>query len=325
MTNRHEFLRGLHAVAEPRNYLEIGVSTGASLALSRVPSIGIDPALKVSRKLGSDVQLVGETSDDFFARADPLAYLRSGRNPIRNLLRGRPLLAHREDETTLDLAFIDGMHLAEYALRDFMNVERFSTWSTVIAFDDMLPRNVDEAARDRHTSDWTGDVYKVIAILREHRPDLTVIPVNTTPTGVVVVFGADSKSTILRDRYDTILASATAPDPQVIPAPILERRDAVDPDRLLGASFWPTLIAARNRRADRPGEYERLRREVIAFVSDPANLTPLEPGQRRQYGAPQDRPNAVRRAARRVIPQPVRAALVSPARRAAHVLRGLLG
>ena len=82
----------------------------------------------------------------------PLGHLKSARNPVKNLHRGRPLFAHHRGGTTLDLAFIDGMHLFEYALRDFINVERFADWSSVIVFDDMLPRNVDEAARDRHTT-----------------------------------------------------------------------------------------------------------------------------------------------------------------------------
>ena len=41
---RHELLARLHTLLAPRNYLEIGVCQGESLTLSRVPSIGIDPA-----------------------------------------------------------------------------------------------------------------------------------------------------------------------------------------------------------------------------------------------------------------------------------------
>ncbi|MEX1171119.1 MAG: class I SAM-dependent methyltransferase [Chloroflexota bacterium] len=235
---RHEFLREVHRLARPRNYLEIGVNDGKSLALSRVPSIAIDPAFKVTVPIRCDVQLAKATSDDFFAAPDPLRHLTGGRNPWRNLRRGRPLFDRWRGGTTLDLAFIDGMHLFEYALRDFMNVERSSRWSTVIVFDDMLPRNVDEAARDRHTGDWAGDVYKMIPVLREHRPDLVVIPVDTTPTGVLVVLGADPANTVLRERYDDIITRWVVPDPQDVPGDILERRATVDPERLLAADIW---------------------------------------------------------------------------------------
>jgi hypothetical protein len=263
---RHEFLRRLHALVRPRNYLEIGVFDGHSLALSRVPSIAIDPAFKVTQPLKVDVHLAKQTSDDFFARPDPILHLRSGRNPIRNLRRGRPPFAHYRGGTTLDLAFIDGMHLFEFALRDFMNVERFSTWSSVIVFDDMLPRNVPEAARERATPQWTGDVYKIIPVLREHRPDLTLIPVDTTPTGVLVLLGADPSSDTLKTHYDQIVEAWVTPDPQAIPIDILERRDAVSPEALLEAGLWPGLIRARNRRSKRGRDYERIRVELQALA-----------------------------------------------------------
>ncbi len=262
--NRHEFLGGLHRVTRPRNYLEIGVNDGKSLALSRVPTIGVDPAFKVTVPIHCDLQLVKATSDAFFARKDPIRHLRSGRNPLRNMRRGRPLFGHWSGSTTLDLAFVDGLHVFEYALRDFMNVERFSRWTTVIVFDDMLPRNVDEAARDRHTGDWAGDVYKVIPVLRELRPDLVLIPVDTTPTGVLVVLGADATSTVLREHYDEIVARWVAPDPQVIPTDILERRIAVDPERLLASDLWRTV--ARKGRRGKGAQLDVIRQEIGRLV-----------------------------------------------------------
>ena len=263
---RHEFLRRLHELARPRNYLEIGVFDGRSLALSRVPSIGVDPAFKVTQPQRLDVHLVKQTSDDFFARPDPILHLRSGRNPLRNLRRGRAPFAHYRGGTTLDLAFIDGLHLFEFALRDFMNVERFARWSSVIVFDDMLPRNVDEAARDRHTGEWTGDVFKVIPVLRQYRPDLTLVQVDTTPTGLLVVFGADPTNGALTAHYDEIIEAWVTPDPQDIPTAILERRDAVAPEALLDAAFWPDLVKARNRRTKRGPAYERLARDITAVA-----------------------------------------------------------
>jgi hypothetical protein len=261
--HRHDFLRQLHHVYKPRNYLEIGVNDGRSLALSRVASVAVDPAFKVVTDLSCDVHLVKATSDDFFARKDPLLHLRPGRNPFRAFARKDPLAWF--GDPVLELSFIDGMHLFEYALRDFINVEKHSRWSSVIVLDDMLPRSVDEAARDRHTDAWTGDVYKVATVLRQHRPDLLVVPVDTSPTGVVLVFGADPDSTVLRDQYDSLLTEYVVPDPQDVPDEVLTRKTAVAPEAILRADFWPALSRARNVRRPRSA-YAALRRRIESLT-----------------------------------------------------------
>ena len=241
---RHEFLSGLHRVVQPGNYLEIGVNDGRSLALSRVPSIAVDPAFKVTVALRCDLDLVKATSDDFFALPDPVAHLRGrGDRPAGSgEADGSP---DERVDPRLDLAFIDGMHLFEFALRDFMNVEGHADWWSVIAFDDMLPRDVDEAARDRHTVEWAGDVYKLIPVLARYRPDLTVIPVNTGPTGLLVVLAADPTNTVLRDHYDEILAEWVVPDPQRVPPEVLERSGAVEPEALLASPVWGEIARLR--------------------------------------------------------------------------------
>ena len=262
---RHEFLKQLHQLARPRNYLEIGVNDGRSLALSRVPSIAVDPEFKINVALKCDLHLVKATSDDFFARPDPIVHLRSGRNPLRNLRRGRPPFGHYlGDGPTLDLAFIDGLHLFEFALRDFMNVERFAHWTSIIVMDDMLPRNVDEAARDRHTSMWAGDVYKVALVLRRHRPDLVVLPMKTSPTGVMVVLGADPTNKTLHSRYDDVLSEWVTPDPQKVPQEIFDRSVAVNPQRFFDSPIIPLLLKHRGR--GRGGGMSELREAVSALT-----------------------------------------------------------
>ena len=245
---RHEFLRHLHRLVAPRNYLEIGVQKGQSLSLSRVPSIGVDPEFAINRALRCDLHLVRATSDDFFAQRDPIRHLRSGRNPLRNLSRGRPMFDYYRGGTRLDLVFVDGMHLFEFALRDFMNVERHADWWSVIVFDDILPRDVDEAARERHTVAWTGDVYKLIPTLERHRPDLLVLQVDTQPTGLLVVLGADPGDHVLRDRYERIVAEGVVPDPQPVPAWVLDRTSTISPDALIGSPLWAEIVTGRNRR-----------------------------------------------------------------------------
>ena len=78
----------------------------------------------------------------------------------------------------------------------------------------ILPRSVAEASRDRGTMGaWTGDVYKLTEVLRRHRPDLLLLPLDTEPTGVLVVLGADPADRTLSEAYDEIIQEAPAPGP----------------------------------------------------------------------------------------------------------------
>jgi hypothetical protein len=261
---RHEFLSELHRVYRPRNYLEIGVNDGRSLTLSRVPTIAVDPAFKVTSELQCDLQLVKATSDAFFKRKDPLAHLRVGRYRFRRLSRWDLSLLFAKP--TLELSFIDGMHLFEFALRDFINIEKHSNWSSLIVLDDMLPRSVDEAARDRHTDAWTGDVYKVAEVLGRFRPDLVVVPVDTAPTGMVLVFGADPSNTVLPASLGQILDEYVIPDPQAVPTDVLERKRAVRPEAVIAAPFWHELAVARALRRGRK-TWDELKPQVEALLA----------------------------------------------------------
>lgn len=211
---RHEFLRQVHRRLRPKTYLEIGVSTGASMRLSRARSIGIDPAFKITHPVRCNLALYRTTSDEYFSRDNALDHFRG---------------------KTVDLAFIDGMHHAEFALRDFINVERATDPTSIVIFDDMLPRSVEEAARDRVSKFWAGDVYKVMLTLRSHRPDLVLLPVDTAPTGMLVVLKPDASNKTLSSRYDELERGYVVPDPQDVPDDILTRSCAVPPEEALEA------------------------------------------------------------------------------------------
>lgn len=222
---RHELLKNLHELLKPRTYFEIGVNIGSSLTLSRTRTVAVDPFYNLTREVRCNLHLVRASSDEFFARKNPLAHF---------------------DEPLIDLAFIDGMHLSEYAFRDFINTERFSHAGTVIVIDDMLPRNDNEAARDRERAglagrDWTGDVYKITSTLRELRPDLICLEVDTKPTGTVVIMLPDATNDVLHTAYDDIVEEYVSPDPQKVPEEVLQRSKAVQPEALLGAPFWEEL------------------------------------------------------------------------------------
>jgi hypothetical protein len=220
-----DFLQGLHEALKPPTYLEIGIRHGDSLALSRARSIGVDPSYSIRAELHAPVALFRTTSDEFFARREPTAPL------------GTAAAA---------LSFIDGMHLFEFVLRDFVNVERHSEWWSVVVFDDVLPRRVEMASRERTTRAWTGDVYKIRPVLARERPDLVCLTVDTRPTGLLLVIGADRRNTRLAERHDQLVSEWVVPDPQPVPADVLERRDAIAPEELLASDLWDVLRRGRD-------------------------------------------------------------------------------
>ncbi|HEX8510765.1 MAG TPA: class I SAM-dependent methyltransferase [Propionibacteriaceae bacterium] len=232
------FLSAVHEQLQPRHYLEVGVRLGNSLALARCPAVGIDPAYGITAELSNHVTLFRTTSDEYFSRPDPLA-----------VTGGAPF----------DMVFIDGLHLFEFAFRDFVNAERHASDKGIIIFDDVLPRTVDEAARERHTYHWTGDVYPMLQVLERYRPDLVVVPVGTQPTGLLLVLGLDPSSTVLSDNYDEIMAEYRRADPQPVPEELFDRLTVVPPERVLASGLWSVF-------ADRDAEVAEFRRRLVDEV-----------------------------------------------------------
>lgn len=200
-----EALSRAHAALRPRNYVEIGCRCGVSLALSRSPSIGIDPDFEITSQLIAPTRLYRTTSDDFFRTHD-----------ISSLLG-----------EAIDFSFIDGMHHAECALRDFINLERASSRHGVIAVDDVLPGDMIHASRERKTQVWTGDVYKLLLILRRFRPDLAIDVFDVDLKGFCLVSHLDPDSTALYESYRTHEADILAGMYTLPDIPTL--RDAIAP------------------------------------------------------------------------------------------------
>lgn len=192
-TGRHyvDFLRDFHHRHALDWYLEIGCRTGRTLAEVSGPAIGVDPYFRLEGDIlrgKPRLMLFQQESDTFFA-SDFLAT-----NGIR-----------------LGMTFIDGMHLFEYALRDFMNAERNSQPGGVALIHDCYPFRTRHLTRDLDNlpAVWTGDVWKLVPILREYRPDLDIIAVDARPTGLLVVSGLDPESRVLHNHYEDILARFT--------------------------------------------------------------------------------------------------------------------
>lgn len=205
------FLSELHQLLQPHCYFEIGIREGASLTLSQCKSVGVDPSFNITRPLPPDTTLHRMTSDDFFLG---------------------PKAAMQFESNKPDLAFIDGWHNFEFALRDFFNTEAYMPNNGAIVFDDVLPRDVSEAVRTPHGGAWTGDVWKIVPCLQKYRPDLHLISVTTVPTGLLIVRKLDSSSRVLSRHYAEIVHAFVESDDTLMP-PTAMRDHFVPPDEAL--------------------------------------------------------------------------------------------
>jgi hypothetical protein len=182
----------LHTFLQPETYLEIGTNTGRSLALAKCASVAVDPRFKV------EANVIGEKSRCLFFQMGSDRFFRD--YDVAQLLGG-----------PVDFAFLDGLHQYEFLLRDFYNTERACRPNSVIALHDCIPTDIYRARRSMADQEarkaapqpgaWTGDVWKVLLILKEHRPDLRIYCFDAPPTGLVCITGLDPASTSLRDNY----------------------------------------------------------------------------------------------------------------------------
>ncbi len=196
-----QFLWSVDKLLGPKNYLEIGTNAGQSLARISCDAVCIDPNFVInSNVLGRrrNTHFFQGTSEDFFRTQDVARHFPNG----------------------IDLAFLDGLHLVEALLDDFINVEKHSNGNTVVVMHDCLPLNARMAERERrHGNDdedpgirdfWTGDVWKVVLILQKYRPDLKISFVNCEPTGLVICTGLDSENDRLTKDFDSIIGEFSA-------------------------------------------------------------------------------------------------------------------
>jgi hypothetical protein len=167
----------------PKSVIEIGIADGASLARVRPPTvaIGVDPSPAASHPFQTETHIFAETSDAFFAHDGPAA-----------LLNGVPL----------GIGFIDGLHLYEQALRDFINLEAYSGPKSVILLHDTIPLDEATQSRIRVTQFHTGDVWKTVLCLKHYRTDLDIFTIATPWSGLTVVTGLNPTSRILSQQYD---------------------------------------------------------------------------------------------------------------------------
>jgi hypothetical protein len=178
-----------HNFLKPESYMEIGVAGGKSLELvnPQTKAIGIDPS--PHEGIESHTRLYKMPSNDFFEAYNLFEELGTSRVP---------------------LAFIDGLHIFEQVLTDFINVERYGDRETIVLIHDCLPITRLVASRKRSTAFWCGDVWKIVITLLEHRPDLSIYVIPAPPSGLGVITNLDPNSTVLSERYESIVTEYQA-------------------------------------------------------------------------------------------------------------------
>jgi predicted O-methyltransferase YrrM len=204
--NYLDFFSTLHDEIQPKKYLEIGVRHGRSIAQAKCPSVGVDPSPDIKVAI-PNATLYSQTSDNFFEHT------------ADNILTN-----------DIDMLFIDGMHLFEYALRDYMNCEKYTHNNSLVIMDDIFPSHNTQAARDRCSQVWTGDVWKVIPCLMKNRPDLALIGVDTSPTGLLLIINCNSQDNKLALNYNDILAEFVPANDIPVPEEIINRKGILAPD-----------------------------------------------------------------------------------------------
>jgi len=182
-----QFLQEIHKISKPKLYFEIGVNNGSSLSLSKCRSIAVDPNFTVTWPITNNTRLIRETSDTFFGKEKRLSHLFN---------------------TPIDLAFLNGNHLAEQTIRDFLNTEKYCVANSLIMINNVYAEQMEMIERYPRFNAWCGDTYKIIPILKRYRPRLEIGVFETFigpyRTGISIIKNIDPKNTVLFDNYEVI-------------------------------------------------------------------------------------------------------------------------
>lgn len=190
-----DFFSFINRELSPKSYFEIGTHLGRSLKSFTCNAVCVDPNFMLEEdalKGRTQTHFFQMSSDAFFAEKD-----------LRSIFNSGP-----------DICFLDGMHRSEYLLRDFIGTERLCHSRSIVFMHDCLPVNSRMALRTHEIGDeseggwryaWTGDVWKVVPLLKKHRPDLRIFYLDCAPTGLVAVMNLDAASTVLTTRYRSLV------------------------------------------------------------------------------------------------------------------------
>ncbi|NIM51321.1 MAG: hypothetical protein GTO22_19065, partial [Gemmatimonadales bacterium] len=120
------------------------------------------------------------------------------------------------------------------------------------------------AERQRVTRFWTGDVWKLHDCLVRHRPDLLLLPLDTKPSGLLLVAGLDPANRTLSEQYNPLVRQNVRKTLQANSDGRIERPGALSPSHPRVEALLALLRAARDSEVLRDGHpiFRRMLRSI---------------------------------------------------------------
>jgi site-specific DNA-cytosine methylase len=83
--------------------------------------------------------------------------------------------------------------------------EKYYYNDSTIILHDTIPLNKETSSREILKGSWTGDVFKMVLILKKYRPDLKLYNLEKSP-GACIIKNLNPNSSVLKENYDKIVA-----------------------------------------------------------------------------------------------------------------------
>jgi hypothetical protein len=110
-----------------------------------------------------------------------------------------------------------------------MNIERRASRCGLIVVDDIFPNHAVQGSRFRRTQVWAGDIWRLLLCLSEQRPDLILLPLDCSPTGLLLIAGLDPDNRTLWEGYNPLIRQYLSDCHDTPPPCLLSRTGALDP------------------------------------------------------------------------------------------------
>ncbi len=170
-------LKRLTKVLRPDWLLELGRGRASILTATQANLVSVANMGNIEAN-GKQIHVLNQTPVEFFASGF------AERNSLR-----------------FDLAVLHGRERFETLLHEFVHLEELMNENGLIVLTESFPKTV---------TDNVGEIWKLLKVLRTHRPDLETLCTNAHPNGVAIVRGCDPSNLVLRQKFAKLIAEYSA-------------------------------------------------------------------------------------------------------------------